>query len=270
MTTWVAFDTETTGLEPGSRLLDLAAVAFDDHGTVLATFNQLVHPGMPIPPDASEINGITDDVVAGQPSTTQVLADFLAWLPSRSTLIAHNAPYDCDILTWEFQRAGLDLPKQRVIDTCLMAKALAETKDNRLQTLIRHHRLKVIGDAHRALPDADAVRQYFLVVRPRLAPVPKPWTGRCAHPKKLPRTLSALPTWVDSARRLRISYTDAHGATSKREITPYGYATTGSGLMIHGFCHLAGNRRQFKAERMTVLRLTSRDCGSSRQAKVKT
>jgi len=45
MTTWVAFDTETTGLEPGSRLLDLAAVAFDDHGTVLATFNQLVHPG---------------------------------------------------------------------------------------------------------------------------------------------------------------------------------------------------------------------------------
>ena len=55
---WVAFDTETTGVDPGSRSVELAAIAFDDDGMVKDVFTSLIHPGMPIPPDATAANGL--------------------------------------------------------------------------------------------------------------------------------------------------------------------------------------------------------------------
>ena len=254
MTTWVAFDTETTGIEPGSRLLDLAAVAFKDRGRVLSTFDQLVNPGMPVPADVSAVHGITDRMLANQPATQDVLTAFLAWLPADATLIAHNAAYDCDILTWELQHAGLPLPTQAVMDTCRMAKALAETPDNKLQTLIAHHQLTRAGSAHRAMPDADAVRQYFTYARSRLAPEASPWSARCSCPSRLPTAWRDLPDWIAGAMPVHIRYTDGQGQTSERTFTPYGYATTGSGLRMHGWCHLADSRRTFCPERAVVIR----------------
>lgn len=255
MTTWVAFDTETTGIEPGSRLLDLAAIAFDDRGHVISTFDQLVNPGMPVPADASAVHGITDRVLAGQPSAPEVLAAFRAWLPAKATLVAHNAPYDCDILTWELQHAGLPLPTQAVVDTCRMAKVLAETPDNKLQTLVEHYRLTRSGHAHRALPDADAVRQYFTCARSRLAPESAPWSARCSCPARLPPAWRELPVWIAGAIPVRIRYTDAQGQITERTFTPYGYAMTGSGLRMHGWCHQADSRRTFYPERAVVLRV---------------
>jgi DNA polymerase III epsilon subunit family exonuclease len=253
MTTWVAFDTETTGIEPGSRVLDLGAIAFDDRGTVISTFEQLVNPGMPVPEDVVGLHGINDRMLDGQPSSAQVLAAFLEWLPGDGTLIAHNAPYDCGILTWEFQRAGLPVPRHRVVDTCQMARSLAETQDNKLQTLIRHFRLMRSGNAHRALPDADAVRQYFIQAKPRIDPVAASWTARYACPGRLPVSMTALPDWIAKATRIRIRYIDAKGQKSERELTPFGYATMSDRLMVHGWCHLAGARRTFSADRMRVV-----------------
>ncbi len=269
MTTWVAFDTETTGIEPGSRLLDLAAIAFDDSGAVISSFKQLVNPGMPVPADASAVHGITDQMLATQPSTAQALAAFLAWLPANTTLIAHNAPYDCDILTWEFQHAGLPLPTFPVMDTCQMAKALAETADNKLQTLINHHRLRRVGSAHRALPDADAVRQYFTYARTRLTPKAIPWSARCSCPARLPVAFLNLPTWVAAAKPVSIRYTDAKNQVSTRTITPYGYATTSSGLMLHGWCHLSQARRSFSADRMKILEVPRNGKVAKRPRKAK-
>ena len=162
---WVAFDTETTGTGPSARLVELAAVAFADDGTVCGTFNALVNPGQPIPPHITAIHGISDAAVADQPNAATVLRSFAEWLPLGVTLLAHNAIFDCRIIGHECRRARLPEPAHPILDTCLLARSLGQTIDNSLQTLVQHYGFVLQGDAHRALPDADAVRQYFLRVR---------------------------------------------------------------------------------------------------------
>lgn len=247
----VAFDTETTGLEPGSRLIELAAVAFRPDGTVVDTFEALVDPGMPLPPDIFAISGISAAMLAGKPHAGDVLRRFSAWVPAQALLIAHNAPFDCGIVGWELLHAGLPMPTQRVLDTRLLAKALGETPDNRLQTLVQHHRWSLLGDPHRALPDADAVRQLYLHAR-RAARMPEatfagdPFTAP-HRPPKLPKALRCLPTAITEGRQVRLAYRDAKGTESERLLTPYGYAETDKGTYFHGLCHTAAARRTFSA-----------------------
>jgi DNA polymerase III epsilon subunit-like protein len=50
--TFLAFDTETTGLFPiMHRLVEIGAVCFRLDGHELATFQTLIDPQVPIPPD---------------------------------------------------------------------------------------------------------------------------------------------------------------------------------------------------------------------------
>ena len=249
--TWIAFDTETTGLEPGSRLVELAAVAFADDGTVLDTFASLANPGMPMPSDATNANGITDAQVAEAAPTEQVLGRFLDWLPSDGVLIAHNARYDEGILTWECQRAGLALPTLPLVDTKAMAQRLRDAANQRLQTLVQYHGIVVSGDAHRALPDADAVRQYFLLAHQRTTPSPRPWQVGYAYIAALPAHVATLPWHIANGMPLRFRYCNQAGKTSTPTVIPYGWAELSSGrVLMHGWCTWAKARRNFDVSRM--------------------
>ena len=76
----VAFDIETTGLYPeqGDRIVEIGAVPVVGSEVLLAQgFAELVNPGIPIAPEISSINGITDDMVKGAPDLEAVLPDFL-------------------------------------------------------------------------------------------------------------------------------------------------------------------------------------------------
>jgi DNA polymerase III alpha subunit (gram-positive type) len=53
--TFLAFDTETTGLHPTvHRLVETGAIRFRPDGRDLATFQQFIDPHIPIPRDSSE------------------------------------------------------------------------------------------------------------------------------------------------------------------------------------------------------------------------
>src|SRR3990167_4692211 len=99
----IAFDVETTGVDPGSRILELAAIAFDENGVVLHEYDSLVNPGMPIPPDVTKISGITDEMVKDARTADIVLKNFFEWLPT-NLLIGHYAQFDTGIITWEAGR----------------------------------------------------------------------------------------------------------------------------------------------------------------------
>jgi DNA polymerase III subunit epsilon len=65
--TFVAFDTETTGLQPiVHRLVEVGAVRFRLDGCELATFQQLIDPHIPIPRDVQQVHGITDRMGPGR------------------------------------------------------------------------------------------------------------------------------------------------------------------------------------------------------------
>jgi DNA polymerase III epsilon subunit-like protein len=250
---WVAFDTETTGVDPGSRLVELAAIAFDDDGMVKDVFTSLIHPGMPIPPDATAANGLTNTIVSEAPQAAEILTRFLSWLPSESVMIAHNARFDLGIISWECQRAGLPLPTNQVVDTKHMAQRLRDANNCKLQTLVQHHCIATEGDAHRALPDADAVRQYFQIARKRTTPTVLPWTTSYSYTATLPKPCADLPQWVACGQSTRFAYRNQQEKKSWPTVIPYGWATFGSGkVMMHGWCEWACGRRYFDVSRVSL------------------
>ncbi len=65
---FIAFDLETTGTVPGvDRIVEIGAVLIDN-GQVQAVFSTLINPQIPIPPGATAVNKITNDMVAGYQS----------------------------------------------------------------------------------------------------------------------------------------------------------------------------------------------------------
>ena len=114
----VVLDLETTGSAPAlDRIVEIAVVRVEPCTRVshLAT---LVHPGVPIPPEATAIHGITDDAVASAPPFTAIARD-VATLLEDADLCGYNLRrFDVPVLAAELARAGLSfsLTGRRIFD----------------------------------------------------------------------------------------------------------------------------------------------------------
>ncbi|MFD9004429.1 exonuclease domain-containing protein [Streptomyces sp. NPDC059582] len=92
----VFLDTETTGLEDDARIVDLAVT--DRTGQPL--LDTLINPGQPIPPDATDIHGITDDHVREAPTFDAILPQLATVLGGRRCVI-YNRSFDVSRLRHE-------------------------------------------------------------------------------------------------------------------------------------------------------------------------
>jgi DNA polymerase-3 subunit epsilon len=158
----VAFDTETTGLEPfgGDRVMEFAAVVLrlGPDGRVAEREDRsfLVNPERPIPRKVTEITGITEADVAGAPRFADVAHDIHAMFRDAIT-VAHNYPFDMGFLSAEFERVGLHWPEPLAeIDTVdLSMRLFPDARSHKLSDL--SDRLDVrLERAHRATDDAAA------------------------------------------------------------------------------------------------------------------
>jgi DNA polymerase III epsilon subunit family exonuclease len=157
---FVSFDVETTGLSPVvARLVELSGVKFNLLGGESTSFSSLINPEMPIPPEVSQIHGITDDMVADAPNCAEVVRSFIEWIGDEDTvLVAHNAPFDVEFLHVAMARLQAVRPSNRVVDTLPLARALLRDAPNhQLKTLVEHLELEA-GDYHRALADSYHVK----------------------------------------------------------------------------------------------------------------
>ncbi len=146
-------DVETTGLSArgGDRVIEIGVVLTSgleevDH------FEQLIDPGRPLDPRATAVNGITAQMVRGQPRFSEILPRLERLLDGR-VLVAHNASFDLGFLREEYRRAGTRLPERPVLDTCRMARSHFSFPSNSLGALTRRFGISSRG-AHRALADA--------------------------------------------------------------------------------------------------------------------
>lgn len=114
---FVAFDVETTGFSPkNDRIVEIGAVRFRGNGEIQSATNWLVNPGMPVPFQATEVHGITTEMVAGAPAFKEIFPQFSAFCGD-GILLAHNAPFDSGFLRAELERAGIPAPAFLVGDT---------------------------------------------------------------------------------------------------------------------------------------------------------
>ena len=157
---FVAFDLETTGIKPSADMIvEVGAVLFDGARAVKG-YGALVDPGVPIPPDASAVNGITDDMVRGKPGIVDVLKEFTEFCGDLP-LVAHNAPFDYKFLLEDVKTHRSVAPSGVVLDTLPLARLVFPGLANyRLGTLVRHFGFPS-GTFHRAEEDSSYCGMLF-------------------------------------------------------------------------------------------------------------
>ena len=153
MIKFIAFDLETTGIKPKEDMIvEIGAVLFEGSRAIKG-YGTLINPGVPIPPDASAVNGITDEMVADKPRVNEVLSDFADFCGDLP-LVAHNAPFDFKFLLEAIKAHRAAAPSGVVLDTLPLArKVFPGLLNYKLGTLVRHFGFPS-GTFHRAEEDS--------------------------------------------------------------------------------------------------------------------
>lgn len=162
---YVVFDFETTGTSwINDDIIEISAVKVED-GKVTDTFSSLVNPKRHIPVFATEVNGITDEMVKEAPDLSVVLPEFIQFF-GKFVLVGHNIfSFDLKFL----YRAADEILGQTIgndyIDTLYMARScLKQLKHHRLVDLADYFHISTKG-AHRALNDCMMNQQCFEKMR---------------------------------------------------------------------------------------------------------
>ncbi|MGB3413633.1 MAG: 3'-5' exonuclease [Microbacteriaceae bacterium] len=159
------FDLETTGIDVReSRIVSACIAILDADGAVIERNDWLANPGIPIPPQASAVHGITTErAVAEGRAAAEVVAEIHQVLrrcfAEGMALVIYNAPYDLSLLFHEAKRYGIEAisePKP-IIDPLVIDKELDRfRKGKRTLVVTSAHYGVSLDDAHDAGSDAIA------------------------------------------------------------------------------------------------------------------
>lgn len=172
---FVVLDTENTGLYYPAEIVNIGVL----HWTGEVLVDTLVRPVHPIPPEATAVHGITDQMVAGAPLWRTVRPQVIEALAG-GDLVIYNANYDLQLLSWTDTLNGIKehSPWQLSGAYCAMewyAEKFGEWDDyhgnyrwQKLTVAMRQQRLQV-KDAHGAIGDCRMTRELILKVIAELA-----------------------------------------------------------------------------------------------------
>lgn len=151
-TTFVVCDLETTGMAASAAGIIEIGAARVRGGRVVDEFQQLVNPGTWLPPFITQLTGIDDTMLAGQPSIAQVWPRFVEFLGA-DVVVAHNARFDTAFLNAAAVLcSGRPLPNPVLCTLKLARRLLPAVKRRGLDALASHFALP-LNDRHRALGD---------------------------------------------------------------------------------------------------------------------
>jgi DNA polymerase III subunit epsilon len=170
---FIAFDLETTGTVPGvDQIVEIGAVRFNN-GEVESVFSTLVDPLRSIPPGATAVNGITDDMVSGQPRIETLLSSFADFCEDL-IMVAHNAPFDAQFLISDIKKHEMPAPRGIVLDSLPISRKVFPGMANyKLGTLVQHLKIPSTG-FHRAEADATYCGQLYIELVKRISVGGKP------------------------------------------------------------------------------------------------
>ena len=221
------------------------------------TFQTLVNPGCPIPPQVTSIHGITDAMVADSPRCEDVLSPLIEFIGS-SPLVIHNTRFDLSFLDMECRRANRRLPAWVSYDTVVLSrKTFPAVRNHKLDTLCEHFALPL--EHHRALQDAVGCGGVFRRCIETADPDGR-WTAAdldayigspdlTGFIRELPFK-ERLGVRITIGRECVIRYTDSEGNSTERKILPKKIYKKGKHTVIFAYCYLRNEDRYFKANRI--------------------
>lgn len=159
---FIFYDTETTGISSeNDRIIELAA--YDpDRGQEFCRF---INPGRPIPPEATAIHHISDDMVRDAPSFADIGAEFAAFCEGNVVLVAHNNDaFDLHFLRAEYKRSGVVMPEWKFLDSLKWARRYRPDLPRHSLQFLREIYGLAANNAHRALDDVLIMYQVFCLM----------------------------------------------------------------------------------------------------------
>ncbi|KAA3612794.1 MAG: 3'-5' exonuclease [Planctomycetota bacterium] len=252
---YVILDTETTGLPPGGRLVEIGALRIRGQN-LIETFHRLVFPETPVPERATAVHGIRDQDLNQAADAGEVVEEFLAWAKGRP-LIAHNAGFDASILAAEAVRFQVPLGENRVMCTLKASRKLLGRRSHSLQSLVHDLGLPE-GRMHRALD--DAYHAWHLLEKlqnlgsfnPRTLGPGRPLSSFAPEKPRLPASRQLL--WEASRKQEAV---DLHYLLRDRRfvpirVTPRLFYRQGKGLWMEALCHQACFYKSYRMDRIVA------------------
>jgi DNA polymerase III subunit epsilon len=156
----IVLDTETNGLDPAKcQILEIAIVDLRSGSPLLHSY---VNPGVPIPPEITAINHITDEMVAGAPSWAEVAEQICGLISSAEAVIGYNVAFDRGMIDGEMNRLGRAIAWPILICS-LRVWDVNEPRERRLMSAYKRFVDRAgFEDAHSAMADTQATRTLFL------------------------------------------------------------------------------------------------------------
>ena len=168
---FIAFDTETTGLDSYyCRIIEVGAVLFEG-GRPVKSYGSLVHSVEWVPYEAQMVNHISTAMVKAAPSPGKVYAELIDFfggaMQGDTILVGHNMTFDMKFLSREFDRMGISADLLYT-DTCALSRIVAPNLyDHTQDTVARHFHIQN-RQGHRAESDASTCGQILAAMLPLL------------------------------------------------------------------------------------------------------
>ena len=161
LSTYIALDFETTGLDPKhDRIIEVAAIKYVN-GEPKEKYSTLINPGVHISSFITDITGISNKMVSSSPKEEAIIDDLFSII-GEYPLVAHNIRFDWNYLLSLCDRYGKKVPENPLYDTLQLARGLLfDHPVFNLGALSEFYGLDSSG-SHRAEKDAENCGNIFL------------------------------------------------------------------------------------------------------------
>ena len=155
----VFLDIETTGgSHTRDRITEVALIKIEQ-GAVVAKWETLINPGIPIPRNITGLTGIRDDMVKDAPAFEEIAGDLYSYLEG-TVMVAHNARFDHGFLKAEYKRIGGTLRQRTLCTVKLSRKLYPLAESHSLDAIMIRFGLSTSA-RHRGMGDAQLMLDFL-------------------------------------------------------------------------------------------------------------
>lgn len=179
----IFFDFESTGVDTNKdRIVQIAVLKVWKDGKTEEK-QMLINPEMSIPLGASEVHGITDDMVKDSPKFSQVAKSLNEYFDGCDLAGFNSDSYDVNLLVSEMERAGIsfDLENRNFVD---VLKLYRELFPNKLTDIYKRLFGKELEGAHDAMVDVLATKEVLEKIIDKTLDTPEKIDYFCQGDKK--------------------------------------------------------------------------------------
>ena len=161
LSTYVALDFETTGLDPNyDKVIEVAAILFKN-GEPKKTFSTLINPQQNISPFITNITGISNSMVSDAPKEEDIIGKLIKIL-GHHPIVAHNIKFDWSFIKSLCERYNIDIPKNPLYDTLQLARSVLYDHPVFNLTALSEFYGQDASGSHRAEKDTENCGLIFL------------------------------------------------------------------------------------------------------------